>query len=574
MGLANFIRRGLNGIARRDRWDRLKGLVLAGVRVANALGARGPASSAADGAARRQAVVKLVQYAFPGWETPILVMGGQVDAFAAAIRAAGYGCCSGSQPARTWPVSASGNAQAGGKSGIVVLVDLLERMDASELNSFLESLQELAPARIVASIPVYPEAIWESNEGGGRPVTLERRGWWEQCFARLGFDTERPPREILPGLSPFLFRRRQQTSAASDAQHRKAQCSTSPRTVFVMPETQNAFRWVTESLADALTGLGHPARVIPPEIAGRAQRNAGTNQIGWAHYWPQYRELAKSVEPAYEVFVTNFEIARQGDLTPWVAELCARPSVKLAVSNYCWDVLVGLGVPQDRVRVVPHGYSPEFASPPAPLPLATRKTFRLLAVVNSHDPYRYGTDILLAAYRKAFRENDDVCLVIKDYGANAAATQSWFDDSGGPEILYYANFLEKSDLAAFYSACSAFVAPFRGEGFGMKILDAAVAGLPLVVPLYGGPLAYCVPELVQPVAFERRRVGKCLDTDQIEWKEEIAWCEPSVDDLAAGMRRVFENRSEAAEKAARLRTIAVEQFSWEAAARKLLAIIE
>jgi hypothetical protein len=40
------------------------------------------------------------------------------------------------------------------------------------------------------------------------------------------------------------------------------------------------------------------------------------------------------------------------------------------------------------------------------------------------------------------------------------------------------------------------------------------------------------------------------------------------------MRWVYENHGAAAEKAARLRPIAIEQFSWEAAARKLIAIIE
>jgi glycosyltransferase involved in cell wall biosynthesis len=372
----------------------------------------------------------------------------------------------------------------------------------------------------------------------------------------------------------MIFRARKAPGIQPEPSRQKTGPVTLPRTVFVMPEIENAFRWVTESLAEALTMLGHPAWVVPPDSSRVPSGATGPKRIGWAHYWPAYREAAAREQPGYEVFVTNFEMTPRGHLTPWVSELCARPSIKLAVSNFCRDVLLGLGVPEDRVHVIPHGYSPEFAARVRPLPLATRKSFRFLAVVNSHDPYRYGTDILLDAYREAFRENDDVCLVIKDYGANAAATQSWFDDGGGPEILYYANFLEKPELAAFYAACSAFAAPFRGEGFGMKILDAAVAGLPLIVPLYGGPLDYCVPELVQPVAFERRPVGKCLDTDQIEWKEEIAWCEPSADDLAARMRWVYENQGAAAEKAARLRPIAIEQFSWEAAARKLLAIIE
>lgn len=574
MGLANFIQRGLGGIARRDRQDRAKGWVLAAVRVAQAVGLGGESKYVVSETARQRALVKLVQYAFPSWDTPIVVIGRQADSFAAAIRAAGYERCEGLE---TWRGPAGLDRATGdgcGEPSIAVIADCLEWFSIEEGDRFLRQMGDLAPARIVGSIPTYPECIWEPCEKDVRPWILQRRGWWEERFSRYGFDSDLPPRENLPGISPFLFHRRRgerQLKAARPVHCAPAGVS---QTVFVMPETQNAFRWVTEALAAALIGLGHEAEVVPPDSVNLPHHQPAANRIGWAHYWRQYREAAVAAKPGYEVFVTNFEMTPRGALTPWVAELCERPSIKLAVSNFCRDVLIGLGVPGERVHVVPHGYSPQFETLPEPLPLATRKSFRFLAVVNSHDPYRYGTDILLKAYRKAFREKDDVCLVIKDYGANADATRSWFDDEAGPEMIYYSNFLQKTELAAFYAACSAFVAPFRGEGFGMKILDAAVAGLPLIVPLYGGPLDYCVPELVQPVAFERRPVGKCLDTDEIAWREEISWCEPSVDDLATRMRGVFEHHEAAAEKAARLRSAAIEQFSWEAAARKLLAIIE
>ena len=47
----------------------------------------------------------------------------------------------------------------------------------------------------------------------------------------------------------------------------------------------------------------------------------------------------------------------------------------------------------------------------------------------------------------------------------------------------YVNGCEDVDL---YKSCDAFISAHRGEGYGMKILDAIACALPVIAPLFGG----------------------------------------------------------------------------------------
>ncbi len=110
-----------------------------------------------------------------------------------------------------------------------------------------------------------------------------------------------------------------------------------------------------------------------------------------------------------------------------------------------------------------------------------------LAITNSHDPNRYGTDILLKAFNQAFAGRKDVVLLLKDYGSTGAIIQAWAREFAvGCQIVHLDTFLTKQALIALYRGADAFVAPFRGEGFGLKILDACAVGLPVLAPHYGG----------------------------------------------------------------------------------------
>jgi len=157
------------------------------------------------------------------------------------------------------------------------------------------------------------------------------------------------------------------------------------------------------------------------------------------------------------------------------------------------------GIPLNRVHVIPNGVDLDRFRPDLPaFELATRKSVKFLAVGGTIP--RKGFDVLLAAYRRAFTRADDVCLVVKDFGAGAfyrgqtsedliAAHQA---DSDAPEIEYLTSDLSESDMARLYSTCDVFVSSYRGEGFGLPILEAMACGKPVIVTS-GGPSDDFVP---------------------------------------------------------------------------------
>jgi tetratricopeptide (TPR) repeat protein len=121
------------------------------------------------------------------------------------------------------------------------------------------------------------------------------------------------------------------------------------------------------------------------------------------------------------------------------------------------------------------------------LPLPTKKKFKFLFVGGTI--FRKGPDILLDAFTQAFTAADDVCLVIKDFGGNSfyqgqtaeAAIRAFQQKANAPEILHLKDEISSEQMPALYAACNCLVLPYRGEGFGMPVLEAMACGLPVIV---------------------------------------------------------------------------------------------
>jgi GT2 family glycosyltransferase/2-polyprenyl-3-methyl-5-hydroxy-6-metoxy-1,4-benzoquinol methylase len=166
-------------------------------------------------------------------------------------------------------------------------------------------------------------------------------------------------------------------------------------------------------------------------------------------------------------------------------------------SEFVRQGYVAAGVPAERVVVVPNGFDPSVFHPRvAPAPLATTRSFRFLFVGGSI--HRKGWDLLLRAYAEAFTADDDVCLVIKDHAyyrhrldeALAALRRT----PGAPEVLYLYDSVSPRRLAGLYAACDWLVHPFRGEGFGLPILEALACARPVIVTDAGPVREFCPEE--------------------------------------------------------------------------------
>jgi glycosyltransferase involved in cell wall biosynthesis len=241
----------------------------------------------------------------------------------------------------------------------------------------------------------------------------------------------------------------------------------------------------------------------------------------------------------------------------WIEPFSAQVDEIWVPSRFVRSCYMRSGIPAERIQVIPNGVDLGVFRPHGEkLPLRTRKTVKLLFVGGTIR--RKGVDVLLAAYTRAFSAADDVCLVIKDLGSRTfykGQTHDRLIDEakrapGAAEIEHLVEPLDHHLLAALYRSADALVHPYRGEGFGLPILEAMASGLPVVVTGYGPALEFADPDCAYFIQSRELRTGARRVGD-LETVEPIWLAEPDVDDLARHLRRIYENRAEARAKGAR-----------------------
>jgi len=328
---------------------------------------------------------------------------------------------------------------------------------------------------------------------------------------------------------------------------------------------------------DFVPSLGTPFAELARRIAHAPERTAAVHV---AHQWPP--RLTPPAEGAW-VLMQPWEYG--GLPGEWI------PTIRDQVDEfwvYCsWqrECAIASGVPADKVVVVPIGVDPSRYRPDGDrFVLKTRKRTKLLAVGGIIP--RKGMDLLVDTYLRTFSAADDVCLVIKGLSARWAYQgnpgQSDFAQlpalvrsGGGPEIEFIGDTLDDDAVASLYRACDALVAPFRGEGFGLPIVEAMASGVPVIVT-EAGPVfdicdehaAYLIP--AGQSTPDPRLVG--LEPGALDFW----WADPDVQELGRLMRHVVEHPEEARAVGTRGRDRVLQRFTYahgaDVAHRRLRAL--
>ncbi|HKP18459.1 MAG TPA: glycosyltransferase [Gaiellaceae bacterium] len=296
------------------------------------------------------------------------------------------------------------------------------------------------------------------------------------------------------------------------------------------------------------------------------------------HYWPP------SLEPPLQGRWVLIQPWEYGSIPRrWVRPLDRLVDEVWVPSTHVRDGFVRSGVAAERVVVVPNGVDFAF-NPSAPMiRLETEKAFRFLFVGGTL--HRKGADVLLEAYLEAFQADDDVCLVVKDFG-----TRTFYRDQGlrerilaasrdprSPEILYTDEDLPREHMPALYTACQCLVAPYRAEGFCLPLAEAMACGLAVIAPDYGACLDYCDSDVAFLVPAEEVDLGEPLP-EPYETVEPLRSCEVDRAALVRAMREVAAAPASARELGLRASAKIHRDYSWEQAAAtaldRLLALAE
>ena len=240
----------------------------------------------------------------------------------------------------------------------------------------------------------------------------------------------------------------------------------------------------------------------------------------------------------------------------WVEQINANVDELWVPSNFVRSAFLDGGVDPRKVRTVPNGVNINTFAPQGET--WRHESFRrfVFLFVGGTIP-RKGIDLLLEAYGDAFTPDDDVTLLIKDGGANSyyqhnnclAQVFEFARRSSSPHTVVMTKPVNDNELAALYRGCNALVLPYRGEGFGMPLVEAMSCGKPVITTAEGPSRDFCSPEdsyLIPATEVEIPDTPPPLG----QLSHDFTWFEPDLPALARTLRHVYENREEAIRRGA------------------------
>jgi glycosyltransferase involved in cell wall biosynthesis/ADP-heptose:LPS heptosyltransferase/ubiquinone/menaquinone biosynthesis C-methylase UbiE/Tfp pilus assembly protein PilF len=225
------------------------------------------------------------------------------------------------------------------------------------------------------------------------------------------------------------------------------------------------------------------------------------------------------------------------------------------------------GIAPEKVRVIPNGVDlKKFRPGVRPLALPTKKKFKFLFVGGTI--YRKGPDVLLEAFTQAFTSADDVCLVVKDFGGDSfyqgqtaeAAIHALQQKPGAPEIIYLQEELASEQMPSLYAACDCFVLPYRGEGFGMPVLEAMACGLPVIVTGGGATESFVSGDAGWKISSQLLRLADHVG--HIPLVSNGWMFEPGKAHLVALLKHAASRPEECRKRGANGRLVAEKRFDW------------
>ena len=120
----------------------------------------------------------------------------------------------------------------------------------------------------------------------------------------------------------------------------------------------------------------------------------------------------------------------------------------------------------------------------------------------------------------------------------------------------------QEDLAGLYKSCDCLVHPYRGEGFGLPIIESMACGTPAIVPSLGPAVDFCNEDTAffissQEETYPDNNLGE-IETITNPW-----WIQINKNELQKKMRFVYENRKIVKEKGQKASQDVLSAFTWK-----------
>ncbi len=241
------------------------------------------------------------------------------------------------------------------------------------------------------------------------------------------------------------------------------------------------------------------------------------------------------------------------------------------------SVLTAHGIDADRIRIVPEGVDGARFHAHGRRPRSTARPFRFLTVGKYEQ--RKGIDLAIEAFAQVYANQPQAELVIKsNYFTNNRqkydALHGKITDLGLNNVSLLWGEMTEAQLADLYRACDTFVLPTCAEGWGLPLIEAVAAGLPIITTMYSGHTEFLqyVYDSVLPVAHAMTRIDcpeycSYYPDSTNDWG---AWAQPDLNSLVACMQQALQQEQRLYDRAQRNSKIIRGRFSWSQSAEQAL----
>jgi len=248
-------------------------------------------------------------------------------------------------------------------------------------------------------------------------------------------------------------------------------------------------------------------------------------------------------------------------------------------SNWTRENFISNGWDHKKCITIPHGIDSSILNNKSKFLLKNNKKFKFLNISIPH--YRKNINLVLEAYYSAFKENDDVCLVIKtSLNKPKHKFECYFLDQlknaqkkfgkNLPTVEVVIDTLE--DITPLYNSCDAVVSASSSEGFGLPLLEGLLLDKIIIAPRCTGQLD-----------FLNDQNSLLVDVKQIEATERYQYWMvnkgakiymPNVDHLAQQMFYTYKNKDKLLKNLFLNNKNLKEKYTWNNAAKQIEDLIK